>query len=110
MKIFWTSLFWIVVFFLVVFYLKTFDDTMGAKVATWLSPAPIVATGDALSGTVDPVLSGLNTIQSNLETMQQTMTDIATKLGVTAVVTSGTVVPVVMTGDVTPVKTSTKTK
>ena len=70
---------------------------MGAKVATWLSPTPIVASGELLSGTVDPVLSGLNTIQSNLETMQQTMSDIATKLGVTTIVTSGAVVPAIIT-------------
>lgn len=105
MKIFWTSLFWVVVFFLVVFYLKTFDDTMGSKVAAWLSPAPIVASGESLSGSVDPVLSGLETIQTNLETMQQTMTDIATKLGVTAVVVSW-VIPVEVTGTVViPAKT-----
>jgi hypothetical protein len=105
MKIFWTSLFWIVVFFLVVFYLKTFDDTMGTKVATWLSPAPIVASGELLSGAVDPVLSGLDTIQTNLETMQQTMSDIATKLGVTTIVTSGVVAPAVITTGTTSVKT-----
>lgn len=97
MKIFWTSIFWLVVFFLVVFYLKTFDDTMGSKVASWLSPAPIVMTGEVASGAQDPILSGLMTVQSSLDTMTQKMNDIATKLGVTSVVTSG-VVPAVVTG------------
>lgn len=78
---------------------------MGSKVATWLSPAPIVASGELLSGSVDPVLSGLETIQTNLETMQQTMTDIATKLGVTAVVASW-IIPVEVTGTlIVPAKT-----
>ena len=78
---------------------------MWTKVATWLSPAPIVASGELLSGAVDPVLSGLETIQTNLETMQQTMSDIANKLGVTAIVTSGVVAPAIVTTGTTSVKT-----
>ncbi len=103
MKIFWTSIFWIVVFFLAVFYLKTFDDTVGAKVANWLSSTPVVMSGDVLSGTQDPVLSGLDALQTNMETMQKTMDDIAAKLGVTAIVSTGTLP--VATWTTAPVKT-----
>jgi hypothetical protein len=93
MKVFWTSIFWIVVFFLVVFYLKTFDDTMGSKVASWISATPIVANA---TGTQDAVLSGLVNVQTTLDAMTQKMDDIATKLGITAVVTSG-VIPTITT-------------
>jgi hypothetical protein len=103
MKIFWTSFFWIVVFFLVVFYLKTFDDTMGSKVASWIAPTAIVST-DILSGTQDPVLSGLETVQASLDVMTQKMNDIATKLGITAVVISGEV-PAIVSWATAPVKT-----
>jgi hypothetical protein len=89
MKIFWTSIFWLVVFFLAIFYLKTFDATIGAKFATWISPTAIVTTGDMLSGAQDPVLSGLTTLQTSVDTMQSKIEDIANKLGITAIVTTG---------------------
>ena len=104
MKVFWTSFFWIVVFFLVVFYLKTFDDTLGTKVATWIAPTAVVT--EVASGAQDPVLSGLQTVQASLDSMTQKMNDIATKLGVTAVVTgSETTAPAAVSGTVAPVKT-----
>ncbi|MCX6823294.1 MAG: hypothetical protein NTX91_04890 [candidate division SR1 bacterium] len=93
------------IFFLVVFYLKTFDETMGTKVATWLAPVAVVS--DVNSGAQDPVLSGLQTVQTSLDAMTQKMNDIATKLGIVPAVVSGTeiVAPVAVSGTIAPVKT-----
>ncbi|MEI8091434.1 MAG: hypothetical protein WCG98_04290 [bacterium] len=96
MKIFWTSIFWLLVFFLVVFYLKAFDDTMGSKVASWLSSAPIVMTGEVATGAQDPVLSGLTLVQTTLDIMTQKMETIATKLGITGT-TANAIVPAMVT-------------
>ena len=38
---FWTTVFRLVIFALFVLYLKTFDDTLGVRVASWISPTSI---------------------------------------------------------------------
>lgn len=90
MKIFWTTIFWLVVFFLVVFYLKTFDDTMGSRVASWISPTTVVTIS---SGVQDPVLSGIITLQTSIDDMRAQLDSIAQKVGVSGVVSEEVVVP-----------------
>ncbi len=73
-KIFWTTIFWLIVFFGFALYIKMFDANMAVAVSTWLGATtvtsswePIVATD---TGAIDPVLSGINSIQTTLLDMQ----------------------------------------
>ncbi len=76
---------------------------MGSQVAAWLAPVAVVS--NVASGAQDPVLSGLQTVQTSLDAMTQKMNDIATKLGITSVVTgSELIAPVAVSGTVAPVK------
>jgi len=93
MKVFWTSIFWILLVFLAALYLKTFDDTLGTKVASWIAPHAVVSS---LSGAElqDPVLLEISAVQEHLETMMSQIDMIASKLGITSLVTTGDIVPV----------------
>jgi len=91
---FWTTVFRLVIFALFVLYLKTFDDTLGVRVASWISPT--VITGEITTGTQADLMSGVSLMQTTLDTMNQKLDAISTRVGVST--TSG----VVMTGVATP--------
>jgi len=77
-KIFWTTVFWLIVFFGFAFYIKMFDANMAAGLSTRLGATTITTSGELVvnesgavaTGAQDPVLSGINAIQTTLTDMQ----------------------------------------
>jgi len=72
-KIIWTTIFWALILVIAWFYLKFMDQDMGQQVSNWImsveTTTDTTATGDVLSGSIDPIqslLSGVNAMQQQL--------------------------------------------
>lgn len=96
-KIFWTSFVWIIIVLGFAFYMKMFDANMALGVSTFLGATEITTSGETIptTGDMDPVLSGVNAIQTTLLDMQMKLD---TLVGTTTI---PTVTPDTMTGTTT---------
>jgi len=77
-NIFWTTIFWLVIVVLFWFYVKSYNQDLWSQITAWLGNTWTIV--GVSSDTSDSVLSGVNWIQTMLETMNTKLDDIATKL------------------------------